>query len=188
MIYGNIWAASAVSVFNKGSVLQNHSNGGREGQNRSWLWCTHSTIHKWSFHEDTADKERKKDKKHSWLWNGIAAPPLCLIQLLRMAFLWLRLLWIMSLSPFLFPPGFILKTRCSCQGLQRFPSSLLWWNKIPCYAGKLASPFFTWAVLSHGLDKGFQAWTLTTFSEICGMTFWRQYSIFLCFSFLAWYL
>ena len=146
--------------------------GEEKERNRSWLSCTHSTTHKWSFHEDTADKERRKDKKHSWLGNGIAAPPLCLIQLLRMAFLWLRLCWIMSLSlSFSSPPGFILKTRRSCQGLQRFPSSLLWWNKIPCYAGKLTSLFFTWAVLSHGQDKRFQAWTLTAPSEICHVVF-----------------
>lgn len=47
------------------------------------------------------------------------------------------------------PPtqGFILKTRRSCQGLQGFPSSRLWWNKIARPAGKLAGLFFTWAVL-----------------------------------------
>lgn len=145
--------------------------GEEKERNRSWLSCTHSTTHQWSFHEDTADKERRRDKKHSWLRNGIAAPPLCLIQLLRMAFLWLSLWWIMSLFLFLFPPGFILKMRHSCQGLQRFPSSLLWWNKIPCYAGKLTSPLFTWAVLSRGQDKGSQAWTLTAFPEIRHIVF-----------------
>ena len=155
--------------------------GEEKRRNRSWLWCPHSTIHKWSFHEDRADKERRKDKKHSWLRNGIAAPPLCLIQLLRMAFLRLCLVWVMSLSfspsPRPLPPRSRLKTRRSCQGPQRFPSSLPWWNKIPCYAGKLASLFFTWAGLSHGQDKGSQAWMLMT-SETCSIIFWAILHLF----------
>lgn len=175
IISDNIWAASAVSVFNKVSFLRVYSNGGRKGKKQKLALMHSSTSHKWSFHEDTADKERRKDKKHSWLRNGTAAPPQCLIQLLRMAFLWLRLLWIISLSlpPTPNPPHprLHIKDKMQLPGLQRFPSSLLWWNKIPCYAGKLPSPFFTWAMLSHGQDEGSQAWTLTASPEICHVVF-----------------
>lgn len=93
-----ICCPSLTDPLTKGLFSRTAAMGEEERRNRSWLWCPHSTVHKWSFHEDGADKDRRKDKKHSWLRNGIAAPPLCLIQLLRMAFLRLCLVWVMSLS------------------------------------------------------------------------------------------
>lgn len=150
--------------------------GGERGRNRSWLSCTHSAAHKWSFHEDTADKERQKASL-TWEWNS--SSPSVSDSVTQNGFLMAApLVNYEPLSLFLFPPGFILKTRRSCQGLWRFPSSLLWWNKIPCYAGKLTSPFFTWAVLSHGQDKGSQAWTATASPEICHVLFQTLLNLF----------
>lgn len=97
MIY-DIWAHLLLQSLTKGLFNRTAAMGGKKERNRSWLWCTHFTVHKWSFHEDIANEERRTDKKHSWRRNGIAASPLCLVQLLRMAISWLWLLWIISLS------------------------------------------------------------------------------------------